>query len=50
METMHVIMLEINREYHLQVKNTYYSRMYLTCILHYWNKFNFTNFSFFFTS
>jgi hypothetical protein len=40
MQTKHVLVLEINEEQCVQIKNTYYSCMYLTCILYYLNKLN----------
>jgi hypothetical protein len=40
METKFVIVPEINEEHRVQIKNTYYFCIYLTCILHYVNKLN----------
>jgi hypothetical protein len=39
-ETMHVIVPEINKEHHVQIKNTCYSYIYLICIIYYLNKYN----------
>jgi hypothetical protein len=46
-ETKHVIVPEINEEHHAQIKNTYYSCIYVTCILYSFNKLDLKAFSFF---
>jgi hypothetical protein len=46
-ETKHVKVSEGNEEHRVQIKNTHYCCIYLTCVLYYFNK---LNVNFFFTS
>jgi hypothetical protein len=39
-ETKNAVAPEINEGHHVQIKNTYYSYMYLKFILYYFNKLN----------
>jgi hypothetical protein len=48
METKHVIVLEINEEHLKQIKYTYYSCIYLTHILYYFNNLSLKLFSIFY--
>jgi hypothetical protein len=45
-ETQHVTVPQINKEHHVQIKNTHDSCMYFTCILYNFNQLNLKIFSF----
>jgi hypothetical protein len=47
-KTKYVIVLGINKEHHIQIKNTYSSCMYSTCTLYYFIKLNLKTFSAFY--
>jgi hypothetical protein len=47
-ETRHVVVLEINEEHRVSIKNTYYSCIYLTHVFYCFNKLSSSPFSVFY--